>query len=333
MSELALTPLVGQVFDAFSSSGIWFGIGVIAGTFTIFALGLQLNVGFTGIDNFGQAGFMAVGAYTMAILVTGGPEETGPMVSFWLALPIAIAVTCLFGLLVGLSAVRLRSDYLAIATIAAAEAVRLFALNAQTITGGPQGLIGFDDSWDEVSDSIESGLEWLGWSNPDSLVPLFLVVWGVALILTFIMWRIQKTPWGRVLRAVREDEDAARALGKNAFSYKLQSLVIAGAFGAIAGFFLALNTRTVLPDEFLPILTFLGYVVLVLGGLANYWGIGLGAILFSILYYGLRFIDVPLSGVQLSALSYILVGLTLILLMAFRPQGMFGKKEEMVLGD
>ena len=92
----------------------------------------------------------------------------------------------------------------------------------------------------------------------------------------FVLSRIQRTPWGRVLRAIREDEDAARALGKNAFSYKLQSLAIAGGLAAIAGFFLALNLKFVVPDEFLPLFTFIGYAVLVLGGLANYWGVAFG---------------------------------------------------------
>jgi branched-chain amino acid transport system permease protein len=319
--------MVGVSLEAFTSIGFWTGVGIIAGTYTIFTLGLQLNVGYTGIFNFGQAGFMAVGAYSMAILVT----DTG--IDFWLSLPLAVAITMLFGLIVALPAVRLRADYLAIATIAAAEAVRLFALNATELTGGAQGVFGYDDSWDDVSETIEGWLESLGWSNPENLFPLLIVVWVVALALTAIMWKVQKTPWGRVMRAVREDEDAARALGKNAFAYKLQSLVIAAALGAIAGFFLALNLRFVIPEEFLPIFTFLGYAVLVLGGIANYWGVAIGSLIFWTILEGLRFIDLPISEVKISALRFILVGLALILLMAFRPQGMFGKKEEMVLGD
>jgi branched-chain amino acid transport system permease protein len=286
-----------------------------------------VNVGFTGIFNFGQAGFMAIGAYSMAILVTDAD------LSFWLALPIAVVITMLFGLIIGLPALRLRTDYLAIATIAAAEAVRLFALNARDLTNGAQGIFGFDNEWDDVSDVIIDGLESLGWSNPETLFPLFLVVWGVAIILIVVLSVLQKTPWGRVLRAVREDEDAARALGKNAFAYKLQSLAIAAALGAIAGFFLALNLRFVIPDEFLPIFTFLGYAVLVLGGLASYWGVAAGAIVFWTLFEGLRFLELPFDEVEIRAIQFIVLGLVLILLMAFRPQGMFGKRHEMVLGD
>jgi branched-chain amino acid transport system permease protein len=327
MTELLPTLPLAIDLEAFASLGFWTGVGILAGTYTIFALGLQINVGFTGIFNFGQAGFMAIGAYSMAILVTDAE------LSFWLALPIAILITIAFGLLIGLPALRLRTDYLAIATIAAAEALRLFALNARDLTGGAQGIFGFDNDWDDVSDSILSGLESLGWTNPETLFPLFLVVWGVAIVLIIALTALQKTPWGRVLRAVREDEDAARALGKNAFAYKLQSLAIAAALGAIAGFFLALNLRFIIPDEFLPIFTFLGYAVLVLGGLASYWGVAVGSIVFWTLFEGLRFLELPFDEVQIRALQFIVLGLVLILLMAFRPQGMFGKREEMVLGD
>src|ERR671911_1102077 len=237
------------------------------------------------------------------------------------------------GLIVGLPSLRLRADYFAIATIAAAEAIRLFALNAREVTGGAQGKFGFGDDWDSVSGTIEGWIADLGWSDVPTLFPLFLVVWAFALVLMLVLSRVQETPWGRVLRAIREDEDAARALGKNAFSYKLQSLSIAATIGALSGFFLALNLRFVVPDEFLPIVTFIGYAVLVLGGLANYWGVALGSIILWTLLEGLRFLDLPLSETRISALRFMIVGLILILLMAFRPQGMFGKREEMVLGD
>jgi branched-chain amino acid transport system permease protein len=330
-----MEPIFALSFDAFTSLGFWTSVGILAGIYTIFALGLQLNVGFTGIFNFGQAGFMAIGAYTMAILVT----DTG--INFWLSLPIAILLAMAFGLVVGLPSLRLRADYFAIATIAASEAIRLVALNSRDLTGGSQGIFGFDESWDNAQETIEGWLMDLGWSDPESLFPLLLVVWAVALLLTFGLSRLQKTPWGRVLRAVREDEDAARALGKNVFKYKLQSLAIAAGIAAIAGFFVAINLRFVIPDEFLPTFTFLGYAALVLGGLASYWGVAVGAIILQTIFEGLRFIELEGSSffgteigeVQIASLRFILVGLALILLMAFRPQGIFGKREEMVLGE
>jgi branched-chain amino acid transport system permease protein len=327
MLELLNGPPVALSFQSFTDIDFWTSVGIIAGVYTIFALGLQLNVGFTGIFNFGQAAFMAIGAYSMAILTT----ETA--ISFWLSLPISILIAIAFGLVVGLPSLRLRTDYFAIATIAAAEAIRLFALNARGLTGGAQGTFGFGDQWDSVSDTIEGWIADLGWTDVPTLFPLFLVVWVVAVVLMFALSRVQNTPWGRVLRAIREDEDAARALGKNAFAYKLQSLAIAATLGAIAGFFLALNLKFVVPDEFLPIVTFIGYAVLILGGLASYWGVAVGAVILWTVLEGLRFLELPLSETRIAALRFIIVGLLLIGLMAFRPQGMFGKREEMILGD
>jgi len=317
----------GVTFDAFTDFGFWTSVGILAGTYTIFTLGLQLNVGFTGIVNFGQAGFMAIGAYAMGILVVKADW------SFWLALPAAMLIAIAFGLLVGLPSLRLRADYFAIATIAAAEIVRVFAQNARELTGGNQGLFGFDESWNNVSNTIEGWLESLGWSNPETLFPLFIVVWVTALTATVLLYFAQKSPWGRVLRAVREDEDAARALGKNTLVYKLQSLSISAALGALAGFFLALNLNFLNPEEFEPLFTFIGYSVLVLGGLANYWGVAFGAVIMWTILEGTRFVDLPISAEREAAVRFIIVGLVLILLMAFRPQGVFGKKEEMVLGE
>jgi branched-chain amino acid transport system permease protein len=323
---------LGISFEAFTATRFWVGVGILAGTYTIFALGLQLNVGFTGIVNFGQAGFMAIGAYSMAILVV----KVGW--SFWLAMPAAVLIAMAFGLLVGLPSLRLRADYLAIATIAFAEIVRLSAQNARTLTGGNQGIFCegatcYDDTWRSVSDKMESWLQSLGWSNPETLVPLLIVVWVVALLVTAGLSFAQRSPWGRVLRAIREDEDAARALGKNTLAYKLQSLAIAAALGALSGFFLALDLATVHPQDFLPFVTFIGYAVLVLGGLASYWGVAIGAIIMWTILEGTRFIDLPITAEREAAVRFIIVGLLLILLMAFRPQGIFGKQEEMVLGE
>jgi branched-chain amino acid transport system permease protein len=321
--------------DFLTSIGFWLGVLVLAGIYALVALGLQLNVGFTGIVNFGAAGFMAVGAYTMAIITI----DTG--ISFWLSLPIAMLVTIAFGLLIGLPALRLRTDYLAIATIAAAEVIRLVAQNARDLTNGNEGLTCseddfskcYDSTWLSIDETISGWLMDLGWSDPQTLAPLFLVVWVTVVLLTVGLVVVQKTPWGRVLRAVREDEDAARALGKNAFAYKLQSLSISAAIGAVAGWFLALNLATIHPFDYEPLVTFFAFAVLVLGGLANYWGVMVGAVIFWTVIEGTRFIEIGLDEVDLAAVRFAIAGLVLILVMAFRPQGMFGKREEMVLGE
>ena len=326
MTELPGLLPIAVTFEAFTDLGFWTGVGILAGTYTLFTLGLQINVGFTGVINFGQAGFMAIGAYTMGILVV----DSGW--SFWLALPASVATTMAFGLLIGIPSLRLRADYFAIATIAAAEVVRLTALNARELTGGAQGLFGFDDTWADISETIEGWLESAGWESPETLFPLFLVVWATVGVVTAALHLVQRSPWGRVLRAVREDEDAARALGKNTLAYKLQSLAIAATLGAVAGWFLALNLAFLNPASFEPVFTFIGYGVLVLGGMANYWGVAIGSVIMWTLLEGTRFVDLPISAEQEAAVRFIIVGVVLILLMAFRPQGMFGKREEMVLG-
>src|SRR5829696_2291507 len=135
MLELLTNPPIALTFQSFTDIDFWTSVGILAGIYTIFTLGLQLNVGFTGIQNFGQAAFMAIGAYSMAILVGEG-------MSFWLSLPISILIT-----------------------IASAEAIRLFALNARELTGGAQGLFGFGDDWDSVADTIEDWISSIGWTD------------------------------------------------------------------------------------------------------------------------------------------------------------------------
>ena len=204
-----------------------------------------------------------------------------------------------FGLIVGLPSLRLRTDYLAIATIAFAEIIRLIAQNSRGLTGGNQGLFCSDD---RASASTTPGSTYrtrsrAGWwtsagatrrsssrccSSPGRLV----------LVVTLGLLFVQRSPWGRVLRAVREDEDAARALGKNAVAYKLQSLAISAAIAAIAGWILALNLATLHPIDFEPLVTFFAYGVLVLGGLASYWGVLVGSVIFWTLLEATRYIDV-----------------------------------------
>jgi branched-chain amino acid transport system permease protein len=139
------------------------------------------------------------------------------------------------------------------------------------------------------------------------------------------------TPWGRILRAIREDEDAVAALGKNVLAYKLQSIGIAAALAAIAGFFLSLNVTYLYPSEFDPTFTFLGYAVLVLGGYASYEGVAIGAVLLWVVMEGLRFLHLPLSEGQQGSLRFVLIGLALILLSMLRPHGLLGRKAEMQL--
>jgi branched-chain amino acid transport system permease protein len=315
--------MLAVTFAPFAHADFWIGAAVIAGIYGIFTIGLQLNIGYTGILNFGQAGFMAIGAYAMGILVVNHHW------SFWLALPVATLAAVLSGLLIGIPSLRLRSDYFAIATIAFAEIVRYTAQNAN-FTGGNQGILGYDQSWRNFSDWGLRQLDRIGLGNQIQL-PLLITVWVVFALLILFISRLQRTPWGRVLRAIREDEDAARALGKNVFAYKLQSLMVAAAMGAIAGYFLALNVTIIYPNEFEPTFTFFGYAILVLGGFGSYFGVVVGAVLLWTILEGTRLIQLPVSADQVAAIRFMIVGFILVVIMALRPQGIFGKREEMLL--
>jgi ABC-type branched-subunit amino acid transport system permease subunit len=303
------------------SLDFWINVGVLAGIYGIFTLGLQLNAGFTGLLNFGQAGFMAIGAYSVGILVVDHGW------SLWLAFPAGIALAVVAGMFVGISSLRLRSDHFAIATIAFAEIVRYTLQNA-AFSGGNQGVLGFDEEWRGVVDWMLTRLGAIGLGNYTQL-PLFIIVWLTFVVLLLAMRALQKTPWGRVLRGIREDEDATAALGKNVFAYKLQSLGLAAALAAVAGFFVALNVTYLYPTVFDPTFTFFGYAILVLGGFASYSGVALGSVLFWILLEGTRLIETSLSAGQQASLRFIIVGLFLLLISRLRPQGLLGNVNEM----
>jgi branched-chain amino acid transport system permease protein len=320
MTVLAVT------FSFLHSADFWIGVGILAATYGILGLGLQLNLGTTGIANFGAAGFMCVGAYAMGILVVKAH------LSFWLALVLGIPVAIAAAIVVGIPSLRLRSDYFAIATLAFAEIARYLIEPLHNITAGNAGLIGYDTTWVHLSTRMNTWLQSMG-IHASFLLPLMIISWALFLGLAFALWLVNKTPWARVLRAIREDEDAASALGKNTLVCKLQSLSVAAALAAIAGYVFALNVTILVPESFVPVLTIFGYVVIILGGLGSYFGVIFGSVILLTLIEGTRFLNLPLSDERVAALRFVLVGLVLIALIAFRPQGVFGKRQEMVLHD
>lgn len=316
-----------------ASGEFWAFVGVVAGIYTILALGLQVEFGYAGLLNFGHVAFMAIGAYTMAILVV----KTG--LSTWLAAPIAILTAAVAGLLLGLTTLRLRADYFAIVTIAFSEIVRYVATNEDGLTGGSQGTINlaktgeaadYNVEWQRFEDWFQGVLH-LG-SND---VAMLVLVWGCALAATTLVWLAIRTPWGRVLRSIREDEDAARSLGKNAFGYKLQALAIGSALAGVAGVFYAWQFAFFSPGDFAPLLTFFAWMIVILGGVGRAWAVPVGALVFGVLFAGTRFFDfVPFTWFDSAERAYlrlILIGLVIIGLVLFRPQGILGRREELVL--
>jgi ABC-type branched-subunit amino acid transport system permease subunit len=164
---------------------------------------------------------------------------------------------------------------------------------------------------------------------------MLLLVWATALVLLTLTWLAVRTPWGRVLRAIREDEDAAASLGKNVFAYKLQVLALGSALAGVAGLFYAWQFSFFSPDDFQPLLTFFAWMIVILGGVGRIWAVPVGAVVFGFLFAGTRFLDFePLSSLDSAERAYvrlIVIGLVIIGLVVFRPQGILGRREEMVL--
>ena len=255
--------------------GLRTAFGIIAAVYALTAVGLNLQFGYTGLMNYGQAGFVLVGAYGMAIFIYEVPSlEVGGVD---LSLPVGFLIGCacaiVLGLILGIPTLRLRGDYLAIVTISAAEILRITTNSraAQDVTGGPQGKR-FASGFFDVN-PFDGRFKLFG-AVAFSANTLWVMVWtwGLVAICSVAMFLLMRSPWGRALKAVREDEDAARALGKNVYAYKMQSLVIGGVIGGMAGMMLALSRQFVEPDAFQSSITFLAYAALILGGLARIFG-------------------------------------------------------------
>jgi branched-chain amino acid transport system permease protein len=306
-------------------------IGVPAAAYALSALGLNVHFGYTGLSNFGQVGFMLVGAYGTAITVDHG----GPL---WLGILVGIGAAVVLGLLLGLPTLRLRADYLAIVTIATAEILRLLTRTRRLsgLTKGVFGIQRFANDFYRINPIPDGryGIGQISFSARNLWV--ILVGWGLVGLVSLLLYLLVGSPWGRVLKSIREDEDAARSLGKSVFAYKLQSLVLGGVFGALAGILLAIDTQSVNPDTYLAVVTFFAYTVLVLGGPAKVLGPVLGAVVFWFLLQltdGILREGFNMSGGDVGAIRFAMVGLGLMLLMIFRPQGIVGTREGAVLDD
>jgi branched-chain amino acid transport system permease protein len=316
----------------------WTFVGVIAGIYTILSLGLFIQYAMAGLPNFGHVAFMALAAYGMAILVI---RLSAPM---WLAALVGVLAAVVFAVLLGGPSLRLRADYLAIVTVAGGEIVRYLALNMYDITGGAVGSVGmlgqgnlaqYDTDWDTMLAGLTAALATVIGDVASRDFSMLLIVWTLALIILLLFWVMIRSPWGRVLRSIREDEAAAAAVGKNVFQYKMQVLILGAILGAMAGLLLAWQISVFSPTDYEPTFTFYAYLILILGGMTRLWAIPFGAILFGLLFAGTRFLDFwPLSLVDSGARAFLrleIVGLLLILLMAIRPQGLLGNRRELML--
>ena len=325
----------GFIFEQAMGSAL----GPDAVVYALAAIGLNVHFGYTGLLNFGQAGFMAVAAYGLAASVASWG------LSFWVGLLVGLGAAVLLALLLGVPTLRLRADYLAIATIAAAEILRIVIGSVSLLDqfGGRDGLQAFNASFTALNPydrTVNLGI--LSFSRGAAWVTT--VGWVLVALSCLLVWALMRSPWGRVVKSIREDEDAVRSLGKNVFAYKMQALVLGGVFGALAGFMVALQQAAINPDNFSTDVTFFAYAVLILGGAARVLGPVVGAVIFWFLISGLgTFFGEAAGGrdplmprwlmddTQASLIRFILLGVGLALLMILRPQGIFGDRRELAI--
>src|SRR5689334_5501636 len=316
------------------------GIGPSAIIYCLAAIGLNIHFGYTGLLNFGQAAFMMVGGYALGSLIQTWGWPLFP------SLVVGLLMAVVLALVLGVPTLRLRADYLAIATIAAAEAIRQVlgsaALNDQF--GGQDGRYGFVDGMRSLNFIPSGGVHFLGLDFRSYDFFIMIVGWTLALLLCGFVYLLMRSPWGRVLKSIREDEDAVRSLGKNVYSYKMQALVLGGVIGALAGIMSGLATSNVAPSDFATDTTFFTYTVLLIGGAARVFGPVAGALIFWFFISGLDlFFDKMTSGAnpaipasimtddQASLMRLIFLGLILMLIMIYRPQGIFGDRRELAI--
>jgi branched-chain amino acid transport system permease protein len=292
---------------------------VFATIFAIITLGLNLQWGFTGLFNVGVAGFVAIGAYTSALLTT--PKAADRLAGFgWpvvAGLAAATFVTGLAGLFVGAVALRLRRDYLAITTFGIAVAIQVVANNATPLTGGPFGVQFIPrplQAW------LGTGLVWTSAYLALALVSLGLVYLGLE--------KLVHSPWGRVLRAIREDEEAASSLGKRVFLFRLQSFVIGAMLMGLGGALYAHFLGFIAPEDFLPILTFQLWAMLIVGGAGNNRGAMVGTLVvwgFWTAAGGVMREWIPQQEqARAAALQVVLIGALIAATLVLRPRGLFG---------
>ncbi|WP_396931024.1 branched-chain amino acid ABC transporter permease [Mycolicibacterium sp.] len=334
---LALSPLFPPPF--FDTPGISFG-GTMAqfAMVAIIAIGLNVVVGQAGLLDLGYVGFYAVGAYTVALLTS--PDSPWNQLSdggafsenwAWLScVPLAMAFTALAGLILGIPTLRLRGDYLAIVTLGFGEIIRLLADNLSGVTNGSRGLNGVAYPRVGQTDKLPDGVFSSGNSTGHANYGTWWFWLGLILIVAILLLvgNLERSRVGRAWVAIREDEDAAEVMGVNTFRFKLWAFVIGAAIGGLSGALYAGQVQYVAPPTFNIINSMLFLCAVVLGGQGNKLGVIFGA--FVIVYLPNRLLGVHFLGINLGDLKYLFFGLALVVLMIFRPQGLFPVRQQLL---
>jgi branched-chain amino acid transport system permease protein len=293
---------------------------VTALTFAMMCLGLNVQWGQTGLFNVGVAGFVALGAYASALITT--PATAGrfggfglPIVIGWFA---AMVVSGTASAFIGAVTLRLRTDYLAITTFGVATVIQLVVLNAQSFTGGPFGIAFVPRLFANYAD-----LPQMLNAAQFALVAMLtgLLLWGIE--------RLARSPWGRVLRAIREDEAAAASLGKSPKWFRLQAFALGGAIMGLAGAVHAHVIGFISPEDYLPSLTFQVWTMLIIGGSGNNWGALIGAVLvwgiWSLSGLTVGLVLPPDQQARAASLQIVAIGVLLVAILLWRPRGILGE--------
>lgn len=282
------------------------------GIYALLTLSLSLQYGFTGLINFGLVGFYAIGAYTGAIVAVSLGWSP------WAGMTLAALAAAAMAIPLGLLTLRLREDYLAIVTLGFAEVIRLVAVGESWLTNGMSGISG-----------IERPFAWLGVGFARDVSFLALIVGAIAVLLV-LLTVIIRSPFGRLVRAIRDDEDAVRVLGKEPLKYRLQVLLLGASIAGLAGAFQAQYIGYVAPDQFISYVTFIVWIAMIMGGTRSFRGAMVGAGLIIVFLEGSRFLRDALpdvSEVRLASVRLAIVGLALILMMIYRPDGLVRERD------
>ncbi|MBW1998749.1 MAG: branched-chain amino acid ABC transporter permease [Deltaproteobacteria bacterium] len=304
-------------------------LAIMAGIYAVFCLGLNIQWGYTGLFNIGIAGFFCIGAYTSAMITTPKPagvyaqyvhQVLGLDLPFILGLLGAAIVCGVIAFLIGIPTLRLREDYLAIATIGIAETFRLIFNNEHWLANGPRGLMGLPQPLQGLVDPKHYNYVYL------------VIVLFIMLVIYLLIERAIRSPWGRVLRAIREDELSAATSGKDVFRFKMQSLVFGSMIMGIGGALYAHYTKAISPDVFTPLYgTFIIWVMLMAGGSGNNKGAVLGAYVIWGLWIGTKFMTDLLPYTLKARAPYIrflIIGILLEIILVYRPQGLLGEEKK-----
>ncbi len=287
-------------------------LAIMTGIFAIVTLSLNFQVGITGLSNFGQAAFFAIGAYTSALMYMAG-------IPFVFGVLAGMVIAALFALIIALPSSELRADYWAIVSIAAAESLRLFINNEKWLAEGPFGLRG-----------IPRPLSSLFGDNYNLFYLVFVLL---CLVVTyFLLERLTASPFGRVLRGIREAEVLMSALGKHVFHFKAIAMIIGGVIAAVAGSLYAHYITFISPEHFAPAVTFLIWTMLIVGGQGNALGVVVGALVITLLNTSTRFVkDLLFLPTDLvAALRTLSIGALTIFFVVVRPQGLFPERRRII---